>query len=282
MKHDPDQIEMPSLEELKGLGLQKYGEPESTGWSPRQRSRFGYYLPADRYEALVQKLVFEGCAWVDVGGGHDIFPENPELARTLVSRSSLAVAVDPSDNIEQNEFVHRRSKCLIEDYETDERFDLATLRMVAEHVSDPATVLKSLHRLLRPGGVAVVFTVNKWSPISLISRWTPFRLHHIIKKLFWGGEEEDTFPVEYKMNRRKTLRRLFEQHGFREAAFAHLDDLAMFGRFRWLNFAELSVWKLLRWFGLRYPENCLLGVYERVACTEDESRLDSCQVAAGS
>ena len=256
-------VSLPAGSELEQLFLQKYGDPQRTGWAPRRRRRFGYALPADVYEALVSKLVTPGCRWIDVGGGHDVFPENPALARSLAARCSVLVAVDPSENVHRNEFAHERVQAFIEDYRTDRQFDLATLRMVVEHVDDPANVVRALNRLLRPGGRAVVLTVNLRSPITLVSRFTPFWLHHPIKSRVWGGSEEDTFPVRYRMNTRRALRRWFEQGGFREAEFAVLDDLSPFGGFRTVNLVELYAWKAMRTLGLPYPENCLLGVYER-------------------
>src|SRR4051794_13495166 len=111
---------LPTRQELESIFIQKYGSQESSGWSPRQRYRFGYYLPADVYESLVRTLIFPGCAWIDVGGGHAIFPENPGLARELASRCAKIVAVDPSDNVQQNQFVHERVQCLLEDYRPSE------------------------------------------------------------------------------------------------------------------------------------------------------------------
>ena len=64
-------------------------------------------------------------SWLDVGGGHNIFPENPALAEALVSRCSTVVAVDPSANVHDNRFVQERVQAFIEDYRTDQQFDLA-------------------------------------------------------------------------------------------------------------------------------------------------------------
>ena len=255
----------PSEIELATLFQQKYGPPTQTGWSPRQRHAFGYYLPADVYEALLARVIRPGCHWLDVGGGRHIFPENPRLARTLADRCALVVAVDPSDNVRDNHYVHERVQSMLEDYQTERKFDLASLRMVAEHVSDPVRMVESLHRLLRPSGAVVIFTVNAWSPLTLVSRAVPFSWHHPIKKLFWGGEEEDTFPVQYKMNSRASLKALFETHGFHEVSFAYLDDLSTLGQFRIGSYVELSGWRVLNRLGLRYPENCLLGVYQKSA-----------------
>ena len=254
----------PSRIELETLFHQKYGAPSETGWSPRQRYQFGYYLPADVYEALLARLIVPGCQWLDVGGGHHIFPDNPRLSRTRADRCARIVAVDPSDNIRDNPYAHERVQSILEDYHTHQRFDLATLRMVAEHVADPARMLSTLHRLLRPSGAVVIFTVNRRSPLTMVSRLVPFRWHHPIKKLFWGGEEEDTFPVHYKMNSQAVLRDLFETHGFREVSFMYLDDLSTWSQFRMGSYLELLGWRAFNRVGLRYPENCLLGVYQKI------------------
>jgi hypothetical protein len=161
--------------------------------------------------------------------------------------------------------VHERVQLPIEDYRSETPFDLATLRMVAEHIVNPEAAVASLHGLVKNGGLVVVFTVNKQSPISLLSGLTPFWLHHPVKKLMWGGDEEDTFPVAYKMNTRSQLGRLFSAGGFREVGFAYLDDLSAFGRFKFLNLCELVVWRACRGLGVNYPENCLLGIYQRKA-----------------
>ena len=142
-------------------------------------------------------------------------------------------------------------------------FDLATLRMVAEHVTDPGAVVGALARLVKPGGRVVVFTVDLWSPITLVSRAVPFGLHYPVKKLLWGGEERDTFPTAYRMNTRRDLKRLFARGGFGEEAFAWLDDCSAFARFPVLNTIEMTARNALRKVALRYPECNLLGVYRR-------------------
>lgn len=257
---DPIHITAQDLEALFRL---KYGDPETTGWSPRRKHSFGYYSPADHYEALVTKLAVANTDWLDVGGGAALFPDNPALSRLLAERIQRLVVVDPSDNIESNPFPHERFKGLIEDYQTNDQFDLATFRMVAEHIADPSRAVQALSQLLRQHGMVVIFTVNRWSPGTIISDVVPFRLHHPVKKLFWGGDEEDTFPTVYKMNTRRQLRGLFENHGFRERYFSYLDDLSTFSGFKIPNYLELVVWRAMKGLRVGYPENCLLGVYEK-------------------
>jgi SAM-dependent methyltransferase len=252
-----------TADELCRLISLKHGDPAKAGWAVQRRWRFGYFTPDDYYEALINRYVQAETRWLDAGGGASLFPHNPPLAQELAGRCRLVVGVDPSENILANPLVHERARCSIENYQTDQRFDLATFRMVAEHIVDPPRVLEALNRLLVPGGRVVVYTVNRRAPLALIARLTPFALHHPIKRMFWGGEEKDTFPVVYRMNTRRDLRRLFEHAGFEERLFLYLDDLAAFSQIKILNWVELWAWRMVHALGLGYPENCLLGVFQK-------------------
>lgn len=254
----------PSRDELEQLFLLKYGPVETTGWSPRRRHEFGYYSPDDYYEALVGKLVTPETRWLDVGSGRDIFPSNKPLALELSKRAAKLVGVDPSPNIHDNPFVHERAQALLQDFDYSGTFTLATLRMVAEHVTDPPALVAKLAQLVESKGYVVIYTINVWSPVSVISWATPMWFHHQAKRILWNTEERDTFPVAYKMNTRRALEGLFSRGGFREVHFQHLDDCRSFAGFSSLNYAELSLWKALNKLDVTYPENCLMGVYQRV------------------
>ena len=125
-------------------------------------------------------------------------------------------------------------------------------------------MISAIRRLLRPGGIAISF----YSKPSFVDHFglplsPAAALHYPVRKLFGGGEEKDTFPTQYKMNTRITLRRLFEEHGFREYAFLYLDDVAVFRHLRYLGYLEALVWSFIFSAGIRYPENCLLGLCQR-------------------
>ena len=241
----------------------KYGVPETRGWTPLLRAQFGYNSPDDWYEATLFHLIDTDTDWLDVGCGRNIFPSNPEGARHLAQTCRLLVGIDPSDNVHANGMVHERAQCLLQDFRTDRQFDLVTLRMVAEHIEDPASAMAALSRLVRPGGQAVVYTVARYSPVSLVAAVTPMAVHHLAKRSLWRSHEQDTFPVAYRMNTRRDLRSLFTKAGFQEESFRYLDDCRAFGRWRSLATAELLLWKALNAVGLRYPDGCLLGIYRK-------------------
>jgi SAM-dependent methyltransferase len=249
--------------EVAELVTVKYGNIAEGGWGPRLRRRFGYCTPDDWYEATLCRLVNAETEWLDVGCGRAIFPSNVPTAVMLAERCRLLAGVDPSDNVDENPLIQERAKCLLQDYRTERTFDLITLRMVAEHITDPPAATAALSRLTKPGGLVVIYTVHKWSPVSLISAMTPMAVHHRAKKYLWEAEEKDTFPTAYRMNTRATLHRLFRAGGFTEENFRYLADTRSTLRFKKLNTFELWAWRTLRSLGLPYPESCLLGIYRK-------------------
>ena len=242
----------------------KYGPLDEQGPDPRLRRRFGYATPDDLYETLVYSLVDASTRWLDVGCGRSMFPANPAVAEVLAGRCNLLVGIDPSDNIRANPFLHEAHQCILERYGTHYKFDLITLRMVAEHIADPRAAVAALARLSAPHALVVVYTVGKWSPAAVLAALTPLSFHHRAKRLLWKTDERDTFPTEYKMNTRRTLRRLFHANGFRGESFDRPDDCRSLARFYPLQIVELSVWKVLRACGLRYPDSCILATYRKV------------------
>ena len=252
-----------TYEELQATMWSKYGRPESAGPAPRLWYAYGYATPDDYYESLVEKLVKPGCDWLDVGCGRNVFPGNRPLAQALADRCGHLMGVDPDPTIGDNDIVHDKAQVAIEELQTERRFDLITLRMVAEHLPHPATATAILAKLCKPGGLVVVYTVNRWSPASLGAWLVPFPFHHAVKRALWRTEREDTFPVSYLMNSRVALKRWFTEAGFTELSFKRLDDCCLLFRFAGLRRLELAAWKAFKAIGFRYPEHCLLAVYQR-------------------
>jgi len=251
-------------DQLRRVASVKYGKLAEGGWGPRLRARFGHYTPDDWYEALLDSLVGPATRWLDVGCGREILPFSPAGAASLSQRCASLTGLDPSDNIDDNPYVHHRAKCMLEDFAPEQKFDLVTLRMVVEHITAPQSAAAALSRLCAAGGLVVIYTVDKYSPVSLVSAFTPMSVHHAIKYWLWRSEERDTFPTAYLMNTRASLRALMSEHGFAEAAFFTLSDTRTTNRFFLLNVIELSLWRVLRALALNYPEKCLMGVYRKV------------------
>ncbi|WP_082563848.1 class I SAM-dependent methyltransferase [Nocardioides sp. Root140] len=96
----------------------------------------------------------------------------------------------------------------------DQSFDLVLADYVLEHVTeaDAPGVAAEVLRVLRPGGWFAARTPNKWGLIGLGARSVPNHLHtRVLSRLQPGRKAEDVFPVEYHMNTRRHLARLFPE-----------------------------------------------------------------------
>jgi SAM-dependent methyltransferase len=253
----------PTHDELLAIYKVKYYQEGEPGWSPRMRLSFGYFTPDDYYEALAARLVTAGCEWADIGCGRDIFPRNPGLAKELVSRAGYVFGIDPDPNIKENPFINEAFHGIVEDCTTPRRFDVITMRMVAEHIVDPDRAIAKIAELMKPGGKLLIYTPYKWAAMSVVASLIPFRWHHPLKQLIWDAEARDTFPTAYKLNTRADLDRYASAHGLTERYFSRLDDCRVFTRYRWINYGELSIQRVLKGLGVHYPETCIIGGFER-------------------
>jgi len=239
-----------------------YGSnPEGEG--PRIRKSYAYFTPEDYYQASIATILKKGDKWLDIGCGRDIFPDNKRLANILAARAKEIVGVDPSPNILDNELLSRSYNGYTDSVKEESYYDLVTLRMVAEHVSDPEDLVTHIERISASGAHVIVYTIYKWSPVSLITKLTPFWAHHAPKRFFWNTEERDTFPVEYKMNTKKQLDEVFLHRNFENIHFTYLDDCRTLAKFKIANHVELLLRKFLNHFNLHYPEVCILSIYRK-------------------
>jgi SAM-dependent methyltransferase len=241
----------------------KYGAPDRCFWGPRMRWRSGYFTPDDHYEALLDTLVRPGTAWLDVGCGRFLFPSHPNLARELADRSGDLTGLDPDPTLEENPYTHHKVRATFDDWTPDRRYDLVSMRMVAEHVEFPERIAASLASCTAPGGHVVIYTVHRFAPVPLMTSIWPFALRHGVKRWLWGTEEKDTFPTFFRMNTRRSLERLLTRAGFESAGCELLDDCRTLARFKVGQRFELGLRRLMRAVGLRYPEVCILGVWRR-------------------
>ena len=103
-----------------------------------------------------------------------------------------------------------------------ETFDVVFCDNVAEHLTDPERVFREVFRVLRPGGVFLVKTPNKFHYMTTVARWTPTWFHRFYNRLR-GRRETDTFPTRYLANTESRLRRLGRLSGFWSVRVDHIE-----------------------------------------------------------
>lgn len=99
-----------------------------------------------------------------------------------------------------------------------ETFDVVFSIYVLEHVEKPDEFAAEMHRILKPGGLLMVLTPNRWHYVPLMSALTPSAFHRWYNGLR-GRAHEDTFPTFYRMNSRRALRRVMEANGMQVEEF---------------------------------------------------------------
>lgn len=92
----------------------------------------------------------------------------------------------------------------------DESFDLIVSDNTFEHISQPEVVARELMRVLRPGGFICARTPNKYGYVALAARLMPDAVYGFaLRKAQPLREDQDKFPVHYKLNDARNLRRHF-------------------------------------------------------------------------
>lgn len=90
----------------------------------------------------------------------------------------------------------------------DESLDLIVCLWVLEHLKDPAKTLREVRRVLKPGGHFVFLTPNLRHPMMVMNRIgkaLPSLQRRLVPR-FYGREEADTFPVQYRANTVQAIR----------------------------------------------------------------------------
>jgi SAM-dependent methyltransferase len=116
-------------------------------------------LDHGRFRRILRRLPGSSLSVLDVGGG-DGWTLSVLRGLDPRVRHSQVVDLDPA----AGEFARRQGHeyfCgRIEDFETDQSFDLILLLNLIEHVAEPRRVLAKVHDWLKPDGIALVKTPN--------------------------------------------------------------------------------------------------------------------------
>ena len=150
---------------------------------------------------------------LDLGAGAGITAE-----MDFRGRARRVCGVDPDPRVATNPYLDEGQVGFGEAIPyPDESFDLVFANNVFEHLSEPQKVFFEVRRVLRPLGVFLAKTPNKWHYMPLIARLTPQGFHQWFNRKRGGRAYEDTFPTPYLANTQPAIRKLASSTGFEVA-----------------------------------------------------------------
>ena len=114
----------------------------------------------------------------------------------------------------------------------DGMFDVVFSDNVFEHLDMPFAVYKEVARVLKPGGVLLFKTPNKWHYMPTIARITPHAFHQFVNRLR-GRAEVDTFPTRYRTNTKSDVLRLAAAAGFTVERIERIEGRPEYLRMTW-------------------------------------------------
>jgi SAM-dependent methyltransferase len=164
-------------------------------------SRFypGYHKNWDdeKFRQFILAELHSDFSVLDIGAGAGIVSQ---MSFKGIARHMCGV--DPDVRVVQNPYLDDGRVGVGESIPwPDNTFDLAISDNVLEHLTDPEKVLAEVYRVLKPNGVFLAKTPNKWHYVPLIARLTPLWFHR--KVVSWRGRKgEDVFPTQYRANTR--------------------------------------------------------------------------------
>jgi SAM-dependent methyltransferase len=189
-------------------------------WAERlQEKYFGNCVhPYRTFESTVRNYLRPDQTLLDAGCGHGA----PVLRNFLGSAKEL-IGVDLV-NFDRGDVpgIKLLKRDLVNTGLPDASIDVIMSRSVMEHIVHPPEMYKEMHRLLRPGGYFIFLTGNMLDYSAIIAKLVPNRYHPWIVEHTQGRAEEDTFPVAYKTNTRRAVRRLAAGAGFEVTSFQYL------------------------------------------------------------
>lgn len=104
-------------------------------------------------------------------------------------------------------------------------FDLAYSDYVLEHVEFPGPFLKEVYRVLKPGGIFLFRTPNRYHYVSLIAQYTPHRIHQLFANRVRGlpSDTHDPYPTFHRLNTKKVILSLAEEVGFSDVDLRYVE-----------------------------------------------------------
>lgn len=219
------------------------------------------------YARVLQSLLTGTTTrWLDLGCGHDVFPDwFPEPLRRLRLGTLTAVGIDEDEGALQRHSVFRmRVRGDIERLPfRSQTFDLITANMVLEHVERPGVLFDEIGRVLTPGGRLIVHTPNAWGYTTLLTRAVPKRFRRTLASWLQRRAPEDVYPTHYRANSKAALSKYIAAAALEVREITYLHSSPQLFLVPALGIVEVVLIRLLSKGALAPFRACLIGVFQK-------------------
>jgi SAM-dependent methyltransferase len=203
------------------------------------RSR-GFVDGTTEFHAMCAAHIPSGAAILEVGAG----PSNP-TSKYLSSLGRLSgLDVDPA--VRSN--AHLADARVLETDRfpfADASLDACVSNYVLEHVADPRSHLSEINRILKPGGVYLFRTPNRYHYVSLVSQLTPHWFHKRVANRLRNLDDRapDPYPTYYRLNSRLAITRAAAHAGLRVRELRMVEKEPMYGMASRLLFVTFMLYE---------------------------------------
>lgn len=186
----------------------------------------GWVDGTTQFHELCASVISPGSNILEIGSG----PSN-ETSTVLSSLGTLH-GVDIDADLLTNDALSAAHILTGNDYPfPDATFDACVSNYVNEHIADPPSHLSEVRRVLKPNGVYVFRTPNRFHYTSIVSAVTPHWFHRLVANRLRNlpSTSHDPYPTHYKLNSRSTIERCAAAFGFAVDEFHLIEPEPSYG-----------------------------------------------------
>ena len=127
-------------------------------WKWERKIVPGHTSAQNVYYRLLKEHLPQQPIWLDLGCGHQLFPDwlkAEEMEMIRRSKQLVGIDLDRPGLLKHAGLRDKVEGSLAALPFRTESFDVVTANMVVEHLSDPDGILREIHRMLKSGGLFV-------------------------------------------------------------------------------------------------------------------------------